>query len=269
MVVHLLGTGGADGVPALYSGSRVSQYARQHGGKDVRSRAAAVVDETLKLDFGPDTWHQVTANGLDARDWTGVVFTHSDADHFAVEELQYVLYPFNECELAEFTIYGNEAVTRTIDARYPDWPFELVTTRSYCPVRHAGYLLTPIRAKHGNGMEDAHNWIVQDGHRTLLYGTDTGVWEEETWEFLSDFRFDCLVLECSEGFVLTPYNGHLDIDEFRHVVARLRGSGIVDSGTKIVTTHHSHNGEATHEELCQTLEPFGVTVGYDGLKIEF
>ena len=214
MVIHLLGTGGADGVPALYSDSRVSSYARDHGGKDVRSRASALVDGTIKLDLGPDTWCQVTRERLDARDWSSVVFTHSDADHFAIEELQYVLYPFNSFESAGFTIYGNEAISTKIADRYPDWPFEVVQTKMFCPVVHAEYTITPIMARHMQ-FEEAHNILVQDGSKNLLYGTDTGIWAEPTWDFLRDFKLDCLVLECSEGFVITPFNGHLDIDEFK------------------------------------------------------
>src|SRR5690606_11830913 len=86
MNIRLLGTGGADGVPALYSDSRVSLYAREHGGKDIRSRAAALIDGVLKIDLGPDTWSQLTREGLDARDWTALLFTRSDADHFAPDE---------------------------------------------------------------------------------------------------------------------------------------------------------------------------------------
>lgn len=269
MVIHLLGTGGADGIPAIYSDSRVSQYARHHGGKDVRSRASALVDGVIKLDLGPDTWSQVSREGLDARDWIAVAYTHSDADHFAVEELQYILYPFNEFESAGFTIFANNAITAAIQARYPDWPFDLVTTRSFNPIECCGYTLTPIKAKHGSPDEDTQNLILESGGKTLLYATDTGIWEEPTWEFLGGVTLDCLVLECTEAFVLTPYNGHLDIDEFQEVLDRLRKQGTVTDTTRVVTTHHSHNGEGTHDELRAALEPIGVTVGFDGLKVEF
>ena len=263
-----MGTGGADGVPALYSDSRVSVYARKHGGKDVRSRASALVDGVIKLDLGPDTWSQVTRDRLDARDWTAMVFTHSDADHFAIEELQYVLYPFNSSEAAGFTIYGNEVVSSRLAERYPDWPFEVVQTKMFCPVQHAEYTITPVMARHMQ-FEEAHNILISDGSKSLLYGTDTGIWAEPTWTFLSDIKLDCLVLECSEGFVLTPYNGHLDIEEFKQVVERLRKQGTVTDSTRIVTTHHSHNGNATHDELVKELTPHGVEIGYDGLTVEF
>ena len=268
MNIRLLGTGGADGVPALYSDSRVSLYAREHGGKDIRSRAAALIDGVLKIDLGPDTWSQLTREGLDARDWTALLFTHSDADHFAPDELMYTLFPFNDMEFGGFTVYANEHICRRILDKFPEWPMEMVMTQSFKPVTHGEYLITPIRAHHLHG-EDAHNYIIQDGKSTLLYGTDTGVWDEPTWEALKEFKLDCLVLECSEAFASTNYDGHLDVKEFMQVLGKLQDMGTVHDGTQIWTTHHSHQGEGTHAELEEFFNPEGINVGYDGVVIEF
>lgn len=268
MQIQLLGTGGADGIPALYSDSRVSQHARQHKGKDIRSRSAAIVDETLKIDLGPDTWHQLAREGLDARDWSALLFTHSDADHLAVEELQYALYPFNDFEYAGFQIYCNSVICRQIMDAYPEWPFEVFMTKSFEPFDHAEYRITPIHARHMDD-EDAHNFIFQADGKSLLYATDTGIWPEDTWDHLTGHRLDCLVIECTEGFVHTPYSGHLDIKDMLMVLERLHRQGTIHDATKIITTHHSHNGDATHAELEAELTPHGIQVGFDGLTIDF
>lgn len=267
MQIRLLGTGGADGIPALYSDSRVSAYARLHKGKDVRTRSAALLDGTIKIDLGPDTWHQLARDGLDARDWTAVFFTHSDADHFAVDELQYALYPFSDFEYAGFQIFGNAAVCRRIMEAYPEWPFEIHMTESFQTLEHDGYKVTPVRAKHKES-EDAHNFLFECTGSTLMYATDTGVWPEETWEFLQGWKLDTLVIECTEGFVHTPYNGHLDVKDLLLVVERLQSMGVVHSETVMATTHHSHNGDATHAELEEALGPHGILVGYDGMTLE-
>ncbi|MBS1708194.1 MAG: hypothetical protein JSS65_05660 [Armatimonadetes bacterium] len=268
MRVRLMGTGGADGVPGFFSDSRVSRYAREHKGKDIRTRAAAVVDDTIKIDLGPDTWYQAMRDGLDARDWTAVLFTHSDADHFAPDELMYCMFPFNHMEYSGFTIYANGFICRRILEKFPEWPFELVMTKSFSPFVHGGYRISPLQAHH-NPSEDSHNFLVQDGDSTLLYATDTGIWSEPTWEALRHAQLDCMVLECSEGLASTAYDGHLDAHEFLEVVERLRGMGVVTNETQIVSTHHSHNGEATHDELVEFFAPHGVVVGYDGLELNF
>lgn len=266
MNIRLLGTGAADGIPAFYSNSRVSRYAREHGGKDIRTRCAALVDGVLKIDLPPDTLVQMHRDRLDPLDWTALLFTHSDDDHFAVAELQYGLHPFNDMGYMGFTIYGNQAIADRIWSQYPDWPLEVVVTHSFQPFRHSDYTITPIKAMH-KCEEDSHNLIIQKGDQTLLYATDTGYWEEESWEFLQDFKLDLLVIECTEGFCGTPYNGHLDIDELGQVTDRLRKDSIIGDSTHIVTTHHSHSGEATHAELEKALVSLRAEPGYDGMVV--
>lgn len=264
MKVQLLGTGGADGIPSVFGTSRVSEYAKQHGGKDVRTRTAALIDDDLKIDFGPDTLAQIAHFNLVADDWSAIFFTHSHDDHLCESELQYALYPFTELEFAPFTIYGNANVLERIEARYPAWPFELIETKSFTPVTHVGYTVTPIHANHKLD-EDAHNLIIDDGKVKLLYGTDTGIWHDETWAALQGHVFGGIVIECSEGFNRTDYYGHLDAHDAVRVLDRLRGMGCIAQDCKIVTTHHWHLGNATHAELESFFAPYGVEPGYDGM----
>lgn len=267
MKIRLLGTGAADGIPGWFSDNEVSAFARAHGGKDVRTRSGALIDGHLKIDLPPDTAWQLSRDGLDARDWTGLVFTHSHDDHLAVDEIQYGLFPFNSREYLEYAIYGNADVCARIADRYPHWPIELVETRSFEPFGHMGFEIVPIRARHGEA-EDNHNLLIKSAGATLLYATDTGVWEEPTWEFLRGCRLDGLVLECTEGLASTQYDGHLDADECIEVVSRLRFQGTLPDGAPVITTHHSHQGQATHAQLEAVLGPAGILVGYDGFEFE-
>lgn len=269
MKVQLMGTGGAEGIPALHAHTRVSNHARVHGGKDVRTRSAALVNGEFKLDLGPDTVCQVHRLNLDTHDWTAVFYTHSDLDHLAIPELQYFLYPFDQEGFAmPFPVYGNEHVVQRIADYYPDWPIELHQTESFRPFTHGHFQLTPIQARHLIE-EDAQNLILDDGERTLLYATDTGYWAEVTWRFLEKVKLDALVIECTEGYRKTGYDGHLDIELCRAVVCRLREMGTLSPQSIVCTTHHSHNGGATHADLEADLNPDGILVGYDGLCLEF
>jgi phosphoribosyl 1,2-cyclic phosphate phosphodiesterase len=237
------------------------------GGREIRSRASAIVDDGLKIDLPPDTFWQLTRDGLDARDWTALIFTHSHEDHFAVGELQYGMYPFNEREFLGYVIYGNAAIGDGVSSHYPDWPIEFVLTRSFEPFCHLAYEITPIEANHKND-EDSQNLVFSSGGRTAIYATDTGIWPEVTWEYLSGIRADALVIECTDGIVEGGYEGHLSLSRLKMVVERLRRQGTLGSGSRVVTTHHSHQGDATHEELVALLRPDGIEVGYDGLVVE-
>ena len=266
MEILLQGTGAADGIPAFFSESRVSTYARAHGGKDIRTRSGALIDGHLKLDFGPDSFAKVLRDRLNAREWSGIVFTHTHEDHLCRAELQYMLHTFTEHLFAPLTIYGNGMVVERLQERFPDWPLEIIETRSFESFDHADYKITPISAYHKLD-EDSHNLIVEREGKTFLYGTDTGVWREPTWEFLPGFRFDAVVLECTDGFRKTDYFGHLDVNEFLQVTERLRSIGCIQDNSQVFTTHHCHLGDGTHDELQEFFAPPGVTVGYDGLKI--
>ncbi|MBL8048684.1 MAG: hypothetical protein JNJ45_08380 [Chthonomonas sp.] len=268
MEILLTGTGASEGIPSLYADSRVSQYAHQHGGKDRRSRASALVDGFLKIDMGPDTLGQVGALGLNPREWGAVLYTHSHDDHFAASELQYSLYPFTSLHECPYSIYGNQVVLDAIHLKYPEWPFDLHLTESFRAFQVAEYTVTPIHAMHKLD-EDAQNLIISDGHSTLLYATDTGLWDETTWEFLRDFRLDALVIECTEGLNKTSYYGHLALSECVDQVQRLRKAGILRADGPVATTHISHFGDLTHAELANQLAPHNILAGYDGMSFTF
>lgn len=267
MKVLLMGTGGADGIPALYGNDRVSKYARANGGKDLRTRSAALIDSVLKLDLGPDTLSQVHRFGIDATEWSAVFFTHSDEDHMCLSEIQYGMFPFVESEKLEYTIYGNEIVCQIIRHRYPEWPIDLIELENYKTVTHEAYQVTPVSATH-KGDEDCHNFIIERDGRRLLYATDTGFYRGEVFDYLAGKDIHALVVECSEGFLKTPYIGHMDIDQCVELVGRLRKSKALSSDAQVFTTHHAAGGNATHEELVSALTPYGIHPGFDGLSFE-
>jgi phosphoribosyl 1,2-cyclic phosphate phosphodiesterase len=267
MKLRLLGTGGADGIPRMHGDDEVSRYARQHRGKEVRSRAAALLDGTIKIDLPPDTIMQLQRDGLSSEDWSALIFTHSDDDHFAVAEIQYALTPFTENEFLPYVIYGNDVVASKIELRYPTWPMEIVRTKSFAPFEHGPYRVSPLKATHTSG-EDCQNLIFERDGKSLLYATDTGMWREESWNYLERFRLDALVIECTDGFDSRRYVGHLDLNECVEAVERLRAMKVLTSNSRVVTTHHSSRGRAKHVDLEQALAPHGMEPGFDGMEIE-
>jgi phosphoribosyl 1,2-cyclic phosphate phosphodiesterase len=267
MKVLLMGTGGADGIPALYGNDRVSKFARANGGKDLRTRSAALVDSALKLDLGPDTLSQVHRFGVDPTEWSAVFFTHSDEDHMCLSEIQYGMFPFVDAEKLEYTIYGNEIVCQLIRHRYPEWPIDLIELKKYETVIHEAYQVTPVSATH-KGDEDCHNFIVERDGRRLLYATDTGFYHDEVFDFLAGKEIHALVVECSDGFHKTPYVGHMDIEQCVTLVGRLRESRALGPDAQVFTTHHAAGGGAIHSELEAALGPWGIHAGYDGLSFE-
>ena len=267
MNIHLLGTGGADGIPSFFGDSELSETARRLGGKDLRTRSGALIDDVLKVDFGPDTFVQAVQLGLRPRDWEWIIVTHSHFDHFDAGQLQYCLPPFVPVEAPTPKIYGNANVLAELERSFASADIiETSLIRSFETFEVGAYFVTPVAAYHKLD-EDSVNFIVEHDDRRLLYATDTGMYQEPTWEFLTGSRFDLVVIECTDGFNPSDYWGHLSCEEVLRVLDRMRDIGCVDGDTKVVTTHHAESGAATHHKLEQFFAPHGVTVGHDGMRV--
>src|SRR5204862_8185432 len=139
-----------------------------------------------------------------------------------VNEIQYSLIPFNDNEFTPFTIYCNATVKYLIEARFPDWPIEIVHTKLFETISIGNYRMTPVRAKHAEP-EECQNLIFEKDGKTFGYMTDTGWWPDETWEYLSGVKLDAMVIECTDGLKDSGYDGHLALCELAEVLDKLHG----------------------------------------------
>ena len=268
MDIRLLGTGAADGIPGMFSDDEISRHARQYGGRDLRSRSCALVDGHIQIDLPPDIYMQLAREQIDARDWSALLFTHGHDDHACISEIQYALYPFVPDEYPGFAVYCSTQLADRIWDYYPSWPLEVQRMQAFESYRHADVRITPIYANHKED-EDSFNLILERDGRKLLYATDTGIYPDSTFEFLKGQGLNGLVIECTEGFHRSTYHGHLDIQDCLQVVERMRREGALASDAVVVTTHHGHEGGATHAQLEAALAPHGLVPGYDGMVLSF
>ncbi len=272
MTIQILGTAAAEGIPALGCNCEVCRTARERGGKNIRSRSGALIDNLFKIDFGPDTLYHIHRERLNPTDWRFLVFTHSHHDHCASEEMQYLLPGFAPPETARnLRIFGNAAVKAKVESvvAYTGWRLECMLIRPFERYRLGEYTLIPIRATHMTEVpdEEALNLIIERDGQRLLYACDTGWYPDPTWEFLLGVELDLLILECSSGFLRSDYSGHLDFDGCIEVVNTLRKMGTLRPDSQVVLTHFSHNGGALHEELEARADPHGMLIGWDGMRL--
>ena len=81
MKIKFLGTAAAEGVPALFCHCPICMESRKLGGKNIRSRSQAIIDDTLLIDFNADTyWHSIVHN-VDIPSIRNILITHSHEDH--------------------------------------------------------------------------------------------------------------------------------------------------------------------------------------------
>jgi len=268
MHVKLLGTGGAEGVPGLFCRCATCQEARRRGGKDLRSRCTALIDDAIKIDLPPDTLHHVLVQGLDMTRVRYLLFTHSHDDHFAPLELQYMSWMFTAETPPPIRILAPEHIVRRarealdIDAI----PLATDTLEPWVPVRLDRWTVTPVPAFHMEN-EVCFNYIVHDGQRGVLYATDTGWYADDTWEQLAGRGLNGLVVECTKGFGEGGYERHLSISQVVAMRQRMIDSGALALDARVVTTHHSHMAGLLHADLERALNPHGIEVGFDGLVL--
>ena len=83
------GTAAAEGWPALFCTCDACLQARARGGKEVRSRAAYMLGDRVRVDFGPDSYLHQQKYGLAYEKLEHLLVTHSHDDHWFPKDLAY------------------------------------------------------------------------------------------------------------------------------------------------------------------------------------
>jgi phosphoribosyl 1,2-cyclic phosphate phosphodiesterase len=272
MKLLFLGTGSAEGLPALFCRCAVCAEARRLGGRDRRTRSSVLLDDVIKVDLTPDTLTHAHRYGLDLSRLQHLLFTHTDDDHFAVRELQYLSPSFApERDAAPVTVWATHFALKKLTSQsacfFERAPVRLEPMTPFTEYAVGHLRVTPIPARHKPD-ELCLNFLVEgrDGG-VLLYATDTGWYEEPTWDFLRGRRIDAVVAECGRGVGASAYEGHLSADEACGFRRRLVDGGGLLAAAPFWVTHIAHTGLLLHDELSARLAPHGISVAYDGLCV--
>lgn len=269
MHLQILGTGAAEGWPAVFCACRTCRLARAAGGKNIRSRASVLIDGSYKIDVPPDTYYHSVCYGLHFSELRAILFTHSHDDHFAPGELNYLKKPFaHDLANEPIPVYGNNAVLQGIESKMGSENLPIATTqaRPYCPIQTGHLTFLPVPAKHKPD-EEALNYVVLSGDKTVLYASDTGRYDSAMLERLSEYCFDLLIVECTQGCLATPPTFHMGFDAVLELRDYLENAHSLKSGARTVITHFSHNIAMLHDELQALAAPEEIEVAYDGIEL--
>jgi len=271
MEILFLGTAAAEGWPAVFCSCHACSEARRLGGKDFRTRAGALIDNIVKIDFGPDVVCQMQRTGRDLTKVSTLLFTHEHDDHCIPAELAYRKRGFITADtvLPEIEVYGNGYVMDALRRHIPDPAsiegqyFPLAACQ---PVTTAdGTSVFPVPAAHTAG---ALLLRIERGGKRLLWGHDTGIVDDETIDALAGVPLDIAVFDCTYGATSVAQHHHMGIEGIVATAERLRKVGAITDATKLVATHFSHNSGLLHEQLVERFKPYGVTPAYDGMVLE-
>ncbi|MDE5896747.1 MAG: MBL fold metallo-hydrolase, partial [Clostridia bacterium] len=109
MKVTYLGTGAAEGIPALFCNCAYCKGVRRRG--EFRSRSQVLIDGELSVDFPPDCAYHAAKFGADLSAVKYLIVTHSHMDHFYAHDLilRGYKYAWNMTS-PTLEIYGNAEV---------------------------------------------------------------------------------------------------------------------------------------------------------------
>lgn len=253
----LLGTGSADGWPN--ASCRCASCAAARAAGEVRRPTAALVDDVLLLDCGPEAPRAALHAGRTLAGVHTVLLTHNHPDHSAPMALlarQWAVSP------APLQVVGSTSTLATWRPwAAPDGDVRFVEVGAGDEVVAGAHRVRVLAAAHAGAGGDPGLLfeVIGRGGDRLLWATDTGALPPRTLAALAGRRLDLLLLE--ETFGDRPAtDDHLDLTGFAREVRRLRDVGAVHGATDVVAVHLSHHNPP---DLADRLAPLGARPGRD------
>ncbi len=275
MKIKFLGTAAAEGMPALFCQCDNCQKARKNGGRDIRTRSQAIIDNTLLIDFNADTYMHILNYNIDLSRIEHCVITHAHSDHCYPNDFNMRGSGFARFkdERKPLNVYGSETVVDKCKGicNLNEAIAAFHTVEAFKPFVAGGYTVTPLPALHGEDSGPLMYMIEKDG-KAMLYAHDTGLFFEEVYDYFKEKKiyFDFVTLDCCEtlGFSDWPY--HMTVEGCETTRERLKANGHADDKTIFYLNHFSHNATPIiYDELSAAIAGSGFGISYDGLEVEF
>ena len=263
LVLTALGSAASEAIPCAFCDCPVCRRAREAGGREVRSRTAYAVGNTIRIDFGPDAVWQSVRTATPLTGLRHLFFTHSHEDHFYPDDL----FPVGRFLKEPLNVYGSATVLDKLRAHrsYQNMILHEMSHGVTVELPEASLRVTALNARH-IPTENALLLLLEHGESRVLIGNDSDMFPEETVEFLRGKRCGHVFLDCTWGDTDRGY-GHMGYPNDLRMMEKLRAVGAADGETQVHPTHFCHEYVRSHEEMARDYHPF--IPAYDGMKIEF
>ncbi len=275
MKIKFLGTAAFEGIPALFCRCTTCETSRKMGGRNLRKRSSAFIDDRLLIDFTNDILHYCHAYDLDLSELEHLLITHSHSDHFNYHDLEAKLPAFRNNGQPVLNIYANNTCTDILrnDALFQNSDFsvsyKLHTVEPFVSFHIEDYKVTPLPAKHHAAPgETCLMYLIEHEGKRIFYGLDSGVYDSAVLDYLSHTYLDLLVMDCTMGHQApNAESTHMCIEDNVAVSNHLRGLHALDKQSQLVSHHFSHNGKVVYDLDLDLFNKKGLSMAYDGMEI--
>ena len=282
MKVTFLGTAAANGFPEAFCKCQNCTHARLLGGPSLRKRSAALINNDLLIDLGPDIMSASQIHGCPLNDVRYCLQTHPHADHLDLSHLLSRSPTFGVVGAPVLEFYASRETTmRAAETFARDLAgYSLLAPEAENTLNFKLCLVHPLEffsvgpysvmafpANHAPSL-GAMLYSIATQEGTIFYGTDTGTLFDSTWEALRrhNMQFDLVILDHTYG-PEEPGSDHLSAHQVIEHANRLRAEGMLTARGRIFATHIAHEGNPPHPGLVSFAAQHGYEVAYDGLAV--
>ena len=250
----------------------------------LRGPSSILLEPNIRIDYSE---HGPLARfGVDEQSVEHLVFTHGHTDHL----LPRSMLAFAARQPLGLDVYGNNMVVDAIafaathrwDAdRGRFYPQKIDADLRFHPVRPgdtfsvANATFTALLSNHfidqANMIQgqQALNFVIEQGGKTLFYGLDSAYSLPETMEALKDYRLDAAVFDAKGGATeIDLARGHMNFAMVDELVTELRRAGTVTDNTVVLVSHLSLAATEPFDEIAADMAARGFRLAYAGLRLE-
>ena len=258
MEITLLGTGDAAGWPHPFC--NCASCATAYADSEIRTHTAALVDDVLLIDCGPDVLRSAVRLGVRLDRVRYLLVTHDHYDHASGAALLTRRWAGS----GPLTVVGPASALAELSPWLPpgDPGVEFRPVAAGDVLTLGSFTVRALAADHDS--EGAVIYDVATSTHRILYATDTG----PDFTTLAGARYDLLLLENSWGDrPVAGATGHHGLASFATTLARLRRENAIDDHTRIVAILLGH-GNPPPAILRARLAAMGGELVPDGAVIQ-
>ena len=278
-----LGTSAGEQFPGFWCRCETCEKARELGGRNIRRNSCAWLSPDCMIDFAPGVFHQATRLGVPIVGTRYLLVTHSHGDHLSTFELGWrrmrvdqELPPPRQSIGPRFSpietlhVLGNEPACETVRRRVgegPECAAEIHLLSPYEPFEIGPLRVTALVANHPDGEGRGYNYIIERDGRAILYALDTGWFLPETLAAIERHQFDLAVVEGTFGYGAED-ECHMNFRKLEEARRHFDEKQLLRPDALFCTSHLAPHFMPVHDEIAPVLAERGITVAYDGMRVE-